>query len=528
MNRDRMNNRNRRQSPSDNGSGAAPEAPEQNRGRQRGNGGRSGSWFGRHRVFSIVSLSIMVVLLCVGGYFAYAISHPADVLVNDRTAVPTDEPTMDPTEEATTGIDPTDSATPGNTDNVTPAPTEEQPPDMSVFPKDIVNILMLGTDTGLNRVGMGARTDCIMLVSINTTTKKVSIISVPRDTYVKIYNEKNKISGRNRINATFAYGGGKDKKGIPYALNTASHFFGNLPIDHYVIFDMDLVVRLVNMMGGVTINVDVELSRSGPNPDTVNVKPGLQKLNGNEALAFARKRHGVTGGDFGRVGNQQKVLVAVLKELKNQGKISMIPDLYSALSKNVQTDLNAGQIAALAWIAKDVDIDGTMANSFTVPGTSLQINGASLVISDQQKKIDILKQVFGTKAGLDFKIKSDETYSYLYGLIKKQFLSGQTIINNANSLLNNNKEWYTAEQAAALRAAISAWTAASKKNDADGMADAQTDVQTQYDILKDIIDANKAAAATPEPTDNSSTDTPTDAPTEVPTTVSPPTDAPAT
>ena len=85
------------------------------------------------------------------------------------------------------------------------------------------------------------------------------------------------------------------------------------------------------------------------------------------------------------------------------------------------------------------------------------------------------------------------------------------------TLLNNNKEFYSDAEAAALRSAIATWNAAHKKNDVSGMEDAQTDVQTQYDILSGIIkDRKDAVTPTPDPTDTSSTTEPTPTPTEAP------------
>lgn len=474
--------------------GGSGEGRARKRGRAEGNGNKS--FFMRHKALSIVMSSVLLVLVVAGAFLFYYYNiykHPEDVLVKNRTPLP--QTTDQGVGDGTTGIVTTGgSGSPDMTAGVSPTPTDLQ--SNYTFPNDVVNILMLGTDTGLNRQGMGARTDCIMLISINVTTKKVSIISVPRDTYVKIYNEKMRIAGRNRINATFAYGGGADKKGIPYAKNTISHFLGNVPIDYYVVFDMDLVVRLIDMVGGVTVDVQLSEPFSFGN---IHLEPGVHKLNAMEALTYARDRHHTAGSDFGRVGHQQQVLVAVLKELKNQGKISMIPQLYQALSNNVKTDMSMDVIVALASIAMDVDIDATMSNSHTITGSTMMIDGASIVIADQTQKIDVLKTVFGTNAGLYLKPYEDEKKSYLTGLINKQFKAGQVIVNNANALLNNNKEFYTDAEAAQLRAAIAAWNAAHSKNDSDGMAEAQQDVQTEYDILQDIVEARKAAAATPTP-----------------------------
>lgn len=461
------------------------------RGRQPGRAdgqARKQNWFLQHKVFSLVMLVVLLAGVGLAVYFSRAITDPGSVLINR----------------------PAGGATAGN------ASSGSQP--AYSFPTDVVNILILGTDSNAARVnaGMNARTDCVMLASINTTTKHVSLISIPRDTYVRIYDENNQYVDQNRVNAAFAYGGGMKKDGIQYAINTVRQFLGgSIPIDHFVMFDMDLVKKLIDAVGGVNVDVDITVSVG-----SVHLKPGAQKLNGAEALVYARDRHNTPGGDFGRVGHQQQVMIALLKELQNKGNIvKNIPQLYSSLSTNVNTDPELGvlQITALAWIAKDVSIGGI--KQYTVTGDCLTIDGASIVVADQTVKQGILKDVFG----IDYQIRDDETYAHLKGQITAVLNAGKGIINKAQSLLNNNKAYYTADEGRNLRNAIATWQAASKKNDSEGMADAQQDVQTEYDILKKLIEANKAGPApTPAPED---TPQPTDtaAPTDIPL----PTDTPA-
>lgn len=531
MNRDRMTNRNRRSSPSDGGSGSGQNSPNQGgRERLRGradNNEKSRGWFMRHKIFTFCFLPILVVLLVVSGIIVHALMNPVDVLTGQRQTSSESQSPADTSSAMPLG---TDSPGASSTDLAGTAVPTDAPPDYQ-FPKDIVNILLLGTDTGLSRgTGIG-RTDCCVLVSINQSTHQVSMISIPRDTYVKIYNQKNALSGmRNRVNTAYEFGGGSDKNGYQYAMNTVSRFLCNVPIDHCVVFDMDLVVGLINKMGGVTVNEQLNESFTF---DGMQFSSGVHKLNGLEALTYARDRHHTSGGDLGRDNHQRDVMIALLDELKQQNKVSMIPTLYQQFQKNIKTDLDAQMILALAWIAKDVDTSGIANNSFTVPGTSLNINGGSFVIGDQQGKIDIMKKIFGTNAGLDFTIHSDETYNYLYGKIQSQFKAGITIVNEAKSLLANNAAYYTADQAAPLQAAINTWEAAYNKHDTDGMDDAQQDVETQYQILKAIVDANKAAAepsSSPSiepsdtPADTSSTE-PTESPTDAPTDA--PTDTPA-
>ncbi len=522
MDRGRMNGRNRRQAASDKGgASASPENNKHQRRRGSDNGPKK-NWFLRHKVFSIIVASILLVGVASACVVA-ALAGDKDILIDTGARNQTQEPDTD-TPNNTDGSGTDNPLTPGQTD-VDPTSTDEQPP-AYLFSKDIVNILVLGTDTGLGRDGEAGRTDCIILVSVNQKTAEVSMISIPRDTYVKIYNEKNKVVDENKINVAYRYGmlksGGKKEVGIAYAINTVGRFFsgntnGLIPIDQYVVFDMDLVLDLVRAVGGVTIDVKFEMSKKAGDP--VNVKPGLQKLNAYEALAYARKRHGVAGGDQSRGQQQQEVMMAVLKEIKNRGTVTMIPKLYNAFIKNCYTSITAEMVPRLAWIAKDVSIEGI--KNRTIKGKTLQISGGSFVIASQDgtdpdSKQAIIKELFG----IDVKVNSDETYSALYSSIQKRINAGQGLVDKANALLNNNKDYYSSSEASALRAAISEWNAAKKKNDIDAMSDAQDDVQAQYDHLKALIDSRK----------NAQTETPTEEPTEEPTITDPPasTDPPTT
>ncbi len=511
MDRGRMNGRNRRQAAADkSGSHASPE--QNNRQRKRGNGSNQ-NWFMRHRVLVIVVLSILVVGLAGVGLVA-ALAGNNNILIDADARNQTQEPASD-TPGSTT--DPS----PDQTEGTEPTATEELPP-AYLFSKDIVNILVLGTDTGLDREGDAGRTDSIILVSINQVTSEVSMISIPRDTYVKIYNEKNKVVDENKINVAYRYGmlksGGNKEVGIAYAVNTIGRFLsgnanGLIPIDQYVLFDMDMVIDLVRAVGGVTVDVKFALTRKDGDP--VEVKPGVQWLNAHQALAYARKRHGVAGGDQSRGQQQQDIMMAVLKEIKKKGTVTMIPQLYNALVKNCYTSVTAEMIPRLAWIAKDVNID--QIKSRTIKGKTLTMGGSYVIasqdINDPNSKQAILKELYG----IDVKVNNDETYSALSSKIQKRAAAGQDLVNKANTLLNNNKQYYTDSEAAPLRSAISSWSAAKRKNDVDAMADAQEDVQTSYDILKSIINERKAAE----------TETPTEAPTDNPVTA-PPTDAPPT
>lgn len=455
------------------------------RGRTRGRPGSPSNaqrrgWIARHRVLSVCILAVLAGGLVFGIVIANALSDPTRVLQN-RTTPPAGSDAAPPTAGAND---------PGSPTGSDPAETEMAPPDYS-FSADLVNILVLGTDANAQRVkeGMNARTDCIMLISINVRTKTAALISIPRDTYVKIYSEKNRVNAKNRINAAFTFGGGLKKNGIPFAMNTVSQFLSNgqIPIDHYVLFDMDLVKDLIDAVGGVDVDVEFDATIKG-----MTFKKGMMHLNGKEALTYARDRHNSSGGDMGRAKHQQDVVIALVKKLKDAGNIvTKIPELYTAFAENIATSLtDPTQLLALAWIAKDMDLSSI--RQHTIKGDVHTIKG-SIVIANQNEKRSVVEEVFGISVPID----SSWTWSSLKAEIEAMENAGQGIVSKAQSLLNDNKDYYSATEAQALKNAIADWQKAAKENNTGAMAEAQQEVQMQYTALKALIDDRKGSATNP-------------------------------
>jgi polyisoprenyl-teichoic acid--peptidoglycan teichoic acid transferase len=509
VNRNGSNRNGRLNSPD--GAGRGGRGRRNNADGNAAGGGKKRNWFVRHKIATVILSVMLVGLVAFGIFFLSVISDPLKVLTRSRTPAPTDDPTEAVTDAATPTADTTTE-----TATIEPTATEELPPDYD-FTKDTVNFLVLGTDANAVRVkeGMNARTDCVILVSINVNTKKVSLISIPRDTYVKIYNEKNKYYSKNRINAAFTFGGGLKKNGITFAMNTVNQFLakGKIPIDHYVLFDMDLVKNLVDAVGGVDIKV------TGMAHDTVTTVTGVtfhnntvMHMNGFEALTYARDRHNTVSSDEGRVMHQQDVMVALLKTLQKKGNIvKVIPQLFTTFQDNLSTDIKGlDEILALAWIAKDIDSSGI--KQYRIDGSGMGINNASILIADQSNKAQIVSEVFGPQYSW---VDSTWTKARLQAEITAMLNASQDIVNKAKTLLNNNTGFYTSEEAQALRNAIDIWQAAANSNDTDGMSSAAQDVKTEYDILQNLINSRKTTP-TPEPTATPTIEPSTDAPTATP------------
>ena len=416
--------------------------------------------------FAVGAITTLIVAIAVTvAVTVHAMNHPAAVLL--KTSGP------DQTTPAQSEPDSTAAA-------VVMEP-EETPPDYK-FDTDKINVLILGTDldTARQKKGMNARSDTIMLASIDLTTKKISLISIPRDTYTKMYGESKYLGYYSKINAAFAYGGGLGKDGVAYASNTVSHFLGGIPIDYTVTFDMDLVKALVDSIGGLRYDMDLDVTISGH-----KFTPGWTTLDGAAVLRYARHRH--TDSDFARVDRQQKVIVALFQQLKDNRQLTSVPKIYDALKANITTNMDPLQIAALAWFG--MDIDPSTITRYTIPGTVMTVNGTSIVVADQNEKAQVIKEVYG----VNVPFRAEESASYLKNLINQAYSSGQDIISTAQSFLSNNTAYYTADEAKGLKSAISSWNTAANRKDADEMGDCQMDVETEYNVLYGKVKSRKAA-----------------------------------
>jgi polyisoprenyl-teichoic acid--peptidoglycan teichoic acid transferase len=191
--------------------------------------------------------------------------------------------------------------------------------------KHITNILILGTDQIKHEA---ARADTIMVLSFNEDTEEVALISIPRDARVEIPNR-----GMDKINHAMAY-----KGEIVLMISTVEKLL-DIPIHHYVYTNFRGFASIVNILGGVTIDVEKEMIHDDEDePFPFRLSPGLRKLNGEEALGYVRFR-GDDEGDFGRIRRQQIFLNAVAKETLKFTTVLKLPQLMEQAAKHIRTDM---------------------------------------------------------------------------------------------------------------------------------------------------------------------------------------------
>jgi len=213
-------------------------------------------------------------------------------------------------------------------------------------------MLLLGIDKNEKRVNgsYGAddsayRSDSIMLARIDPTAKKVTLVSIPRDTYVDMG-----VNGQEKINAAYSFGG------AAYATKVISDFAG-VPISHYAEVDMDGMAAVVDAVGGIDVNLPVAVQ--DPYHTKLDLPAGEQHLDGKTAAKLCRARHAYDnygGGDFYRAANQRTVIAAIAKKVLASDPVTMA-NTVSEMANMVKTDMSVGEIVSLASQMVGMDIE---------------------------------------------------------------------------------------------------------------------------------------------------------------------------
>ncbi|WP_235518385.1 LCP family protein [Cellulomonas sp. Leaf334] len=255
--------------------------------------------------------------------------------------------------------------------NPMPEPTKEPDPD-DPNAGQAVNILIMGSDQrdGLNgEIGgeaAGMRSDTTMVLHISADRSRVELVSIPRDSLVDIpsctmTNGKTSRATHGMFNSAFATGwdnGGDMTSAAACTINTVQHNTG-VPIDHFVVVDFAGFQQMVNSIGGVPMCIpnDMTAKEAG-----LQLSAGFQTLDGGTALAYARARKGVgvgDGSDTNRIGNQQKLIAAMVREVLSRDVLTNPQKLISFLSAatgSLTTDsgMSIGNMTGLAYNLRNI------------------------------------------------------------------------------------------------------------------------------------------------------------------------------
>jgi len=262
-----------------------------------------------------------------------------------------------------------------------------------------VNLLLLGVDERPQENGM-ARTDTMMLLTLDPTTLQAGVLSIPRDLWVPIpgYNQ-GRINTAHRLGELYNYPGG----GPALARETVELNLG-VPIQYYARLNFQGFVDLVDLVGGIDIYVPEAINDPlypdhNYGYDPLYIEAGQHHFDGAMALKYARTRH--DSNDFQRADRQQQVLLAILERVTN---LNMLPqlaprfgELYDIMGESINTNLTLDEVLALAGLAIKVDrsqirfavIDETCTEDYITP------EGAQVLIPLRDRMREVRDYVFG-------------------------------------------------------------------------------------------------------------------------------------
>ncbi len=293
-------------------------------------------------------------------------------------------------------------------------------------------VLLMGVDSDAEGIANGSfNGDSLMVITFNPKTLSTTILSIPRDSYVPIAC----FSGQRKNKITHAAW-----KGETCMMNTIENFL-DIKIDYYVKINFTGVVQLVDTLGGVEIDVPYNLceqnSKRQWGSNTIYIEKGLQTLNGEQALAYARNRHpnpnkcsskwtNYTSNDFIRGEHQQEVVTALLNKFKDVKDLDTVYKLLDTISNNMVTNMSTDQILSLYNVFKDIaskstgmddmadvlgiqrlKLNGYDARIYDYGGTNLSLYNYVLYDDSVKAVSDAMKENLGEK-----KTKVVKTFSF--------------------------------------------------------------------------------------------------------------------
>ena len=228
--------------------------------------------------------------------------------------------------------------------------------------KDKSTIMIMGVDERADDVG---RSDTLMIATIDPKLDQAALLSIPRDTRVKI-----KGHGYDKINAAYAYGGEK------LTQSTVEDFLG-VNMDHYIIVNVKAFQRIIDAIGGVDIDVEKRMYYEDPWDDDggllIDLRPGLQHMDGKTAVTYVRYRD--EEGDIGRIKRQQAFMQACMDKVTSPSIITKLPAVIAEVFESVKTDLSVRQLLEFAGSLQKAKNHGLKAEM--VPGRPMYIEGIS-------------------------------------------------------------------------------------------------------------------------------------------------------
>lgn len=209
---------------------------------------------------------------------------------------------------------------------------------------DNISILFIGVDDSeeRNQSDDNVRSDALVLATLNNKDKSIKLVSIPRDTYTYIPD-----SGKeDKITHAYAFNG-------PSSTIESVEELLDVPVNYYLRMNFDAFIDVVDALGGIKVEVPYDISEQDENDlqDAIELKEGIQFLDGSEALALARTRH--YDNDIERGKRQQMILESIMNRALSVGSITKYGDVFEAVGDNMKTNMKFQDMRALFEYAQN-------------------------------------------------------------------------------------------------------------------------------------------------------------------------------
>jgi len=255
--------------------------------------------------------------------------------------------------------------------------------------KKEINALVVGVNDNLS--------DTMIYVKYNVENGKIAMMSIPRDTYVT-----NEYCIGHKLNAIY-----RGKNILPLIEEIQEQI--GVKIDYYLVFQADMLIDMVDAIGGVEVTVPFAMKYDDPTQNLhINIPKGTQVLDGKNAEGYVRFRHnndmtvGYAMGDLDRTEVQQEFIKKFISTVLDPKNIGKVPDLINIANENTQTNVTVRE--ALKYVTDVSKIDTSNIYSITAPGEAKMIEGLSYFLLDKEEAREIIADKFNL-------VKENETTS---------------------------------------------------------------------------------------------------------------------
>jgi LCP family protein required for cell wall assembly len=252
---------------------------------------------------------------------------------------------------------------------------------MSVLTSDVPNSPEASQNSGyLAQVNaFNGLSDVMLLLRFDPQTQQLTVLSIPRDT--RVVTER----GASKINAANASGGPAN------SAQRVSQLLSNIPVDRYLRVNVMGVQRLIDALGGVTVDIPEDLKYTDKSQHLyIDLKAGRQHLNGEQTLQLLRFRQD-SQADIGRIGRQQLVMQALLEQKVNPLLLLRLPQILNVVESHLDSNLQGDELVALGIFLTNTNREEV--ELFTLPGTATR-NGVSYWLPDEYSIQQLVEQYF--------------------------------------------------------------------------------------------------------------------------------------